>query len=104
MAEVMRLAGAHHITVPPTLLEQLAATPAHTWTSSADTGDAFRAPAAANETWADYGDGGAALVEDEGAWRLAFARRAGGKNEAKLTEAINIFCEKQEGLEALARE
>lgn len=96
----MRLAGAHHITVPPALLEQLAATPAHTWPSAADTGDAFRAPAHA-ETWAGPG---AALVEDEGAWRLAFARGAGGRNEAKLAEAISIFCEKQEGLEALARE
>lgn len=95
----MRLAGAHHITVPPALLQKLAETPANSGAGETDTAVGPPAHGGA-EAFADYGT----LLADEGAWRLAFARSAGGKNQAKLTEAISIFCEKQEGLEALARE
>ncbi|RYP82589.1 hypothetical protein DL770_005554 [Monosporascus sp. CRB-9-2] len=96
--EVMRLAGAHHITVAPPLLRKLAETPANPW--EGDTGSVFsRDHGADEEVFGDYG----CIVEDEGAWRLAFTRSQGGRAEGKIVQAINIFCEKQEGLEGLAR-
>ncbi|RYP34182.1 hypothetical protein DL767_004409 [Monosporascus sp. MG133] len=96
--EVMRLAGAHHITVAPPLLTKLAETPANPW--EGDTGSVFsRDHGAGEEVFGDYGG----IVEDEGAWRLAFTRSLGGRAEGKIVQAINIFCEKQEGLEGLVR-
>lgn len=93
--EVMKLAGAHHITVSPPLLKKLAETPANPW--EGETGSAF---AKGHEhSFDDYGR----ILDDEGAWRLAFTRSENGRSEGKNIQAINIFCEKQEGLEALAR-
>ena len=94
--EVMRLAGAHHITVAPLLLAKLAETPANPW--EGDTGSVFK-DHKADEAFGDY----SGIVDDESAWRLAFTRSLSGKAEGKIVQAINIFCEKQEGLEELAR-
>ncbi|KAK7994530.1 transaldolase [Apiospora marii] len=90
--EVMMLAGAHHITVSPPLLKKLAETPANPW--EGDTGSVFQK---SESSFADY----STIVEDEGAWRLAFTRSAEGKSEGKIIQAINIFCERQEKLEEL---
>jgi transaldolase len=92
----MMLAGAHHITVSPPLLKKLAETPASGW--GGDTGSVFKQ--AAGNPQHDY----KALLEDESAWRLAFSLSGGGRAETKNVQAINIFCEKQECLERLARE
>ncbi|KAK8850951.1 transaldolase [Apiospora arundinis] len=92
--EVMMLAGAHHITVSPTLLKKLSETPANPW--EGDTGSVFQKKTG-DESFADY----SAIVKDESAWRLAFTRSANGQSEGKIIQAINIFCEKQEKLEEL---
>ncbi|KAH8193924.1 hypothetical protein TruAng_011912 [Truncatella angustata] len=93
--EVMMLAGAHHITISPPLLIKLAETPANLW--GGDTGSVF---AKINQKpFSDY----SLILKDEGAWRLAFTRSEDGRSEGKNIQAINIFCEKQDGLEGLAR-
>lgn len=89
------LAGAHHITVSPPLLVKLAETPANPW--EGQTGSAFEG--VAEHSADEY----ARILEDEGAWRLAFTRSREGRNEGKNIQAINIFWEKQKGLEGLAR-
>lgn len=94
----MKLAGAHHITVAPPLLIKLSETPANPW--EGDTGSVFSKDKARDETFGDYGG----ILDDESAWRLAFTRSLDGKAEGKIIQAINIFCEKQEGLEGLARQ
>ncbi|KAI2622343.1 transaldolase [Hypoxylon sp. NC1633] len=94
--EIMKLAGAHHITVAPHLLTELADTPAKSW--SGEIGSVFKGQTEAGIV--DYGD----IAEDESAWRLAFTRSQEGKAEAKNIQAINIFCNKQDGLERLAQQ
>lgn len=89
------LAGVHHITVSPPLLTKLAETPGNPW--EGDTGSVFKDKT--EKTFDDYSK----ILEDESAWRLAFTRSQDGKSEGKNIQAINIFCEKQEGLEELAR-
>ncbi|KAI1463252.1 putative transaldolase [Daldinia caldariorum] len=93
--EIMKLAGAHHITVAPDLLTKLAETPADSW--EGETGSVFKGKA--EEEAGNYSD----IVEDESAWRLAFTRSQEGRAEVKIIQAINIFCDKQVGLEGLAR-
>ncbi|KAK9769559.1 putative Transaldolase [Seiridium cardinale] len=93
--EVMMLAGAHHITVSPPLLTKLAETPANPW--GGETGAVFAKSSQQPST--DFGH----ILEDESAWRLSFSRSEGGRSEGKNIQAINIFCEKQEGLEDLVR-
>ncbi|KAI1487385.1 transaldolase [Biscogniauxia mediterranea] len=98
--EVMRLAGAHHITVSPPLLTKLAETPANPW--EGDTGSVFSGGAkkGEEESFGSY----EGILQEESKWRLAFTLSMGGKAEGKIIQAINIFCEKQDGLEALARQ
>ncbi|CAJ2499632.1 Uu.00g024850.m01.CDS01 [Anthostomella pinea] len=94
--DVMKLAGAHHITVAPHLLTKLAETPANPW--EGETGSVFKTKP--EEEFGSF-DG---IVEDESSWRQAFTRSQDGKAEGKIIQAISIFCEKQQGLEALARQ
>lgn len=100
-AEVMRLAGVHHITVSPRLLAELAATPAvlasatvvdtpSTWFSEHHADDASPV---------DYSH----VVRDEDAYRMAYTRSKGGENERKLASAINIFADMQDRMEELVR-
>lgn len=93
--EVMLLAGAHHITISPPLLAKLAETPANPW--EGETGKVFTE--ADKNPLDDY----SGILQDAPTWRLAFTRSANGQSEVKIIQAINIFCEKQEGLEKLAR-
>ncbi|KAF3017720.1 hypothetical protein E8E14_003063 [Neopestalotiopsis sp. 37M] len=93
--EVMLLAGAHHITVSPPLLTKLAETPANPW--EGETGKVF------NEVNMSQFDRYDRIPLDEPSWRLAFTRSSNGQSEVKIIQAINIFSEKQEGLEELAR-
>ncbi|KAL7620118.1 hypothetical protein AAE478_009110 [Parahypoxylon ruwenzoriense] len=92
--EVMKLAGAHHITVAPHLLTKLAETPADPW--DGEVGSVFKDRV--EEDPNDY----SGIIDDESSWRLAFTRSQGGRPEAKNIQAINIFCEKQDALEDLA--
>ncbi|KAI8623242.1 transaldolase [Xylariaceae sp. FL1651] len=94
--EVMKLAGAHHITVSPPLLFKLAETPANPW--KGDTGSVFKKNS--EEIFEDF----SGRLEDESTWRLAFTRRQNGTAEGKIIQAINIFCDKQDALEELARQ
>lgn len=88
----MRLAGADHITISPPLLRKLASTTYvdTKYLSLFDTGKANQVDDV------EFGD-----VENEERFRMAFTRRDGGKQEKKLVEAINIFCDFQEKLEKM---
>lgn len=96
--EVLVLAGVDHITIAPLLLAELAATPAEGYQ-----GDIGSVVKAAEEVDAISKDGYAAILGDEGAWRLAFSRSEKGRSEGKIIQAVNIFYEMQEGLEALVK-
>ncbi|GKT65165.1 transaldolase [Colletotrichum tofieldiae] len=96
VAEVMQLAGIQHVTVSPPLLRGLAAQPASTWTEQV--GKYFAA--GPDEPWTkDF----QAALRNESEWRIAFTRSGNGKYEEKLIQAINIFSDKQDALEELAR-
>lgn len=96
--EVLVLAGVDHITVAPLLLAELAATPAEGYKSGI--GSVIKAAekldAISKEVYEP-------ILRDEGAWRLAFARSEKGNSEGKIIQAVNIFYEMQEGLEALVK-
>ena len=97
VAEVMMLAGVHHITVSPPLLAELAATPA-----AGVAGDAWfgRSDGDGDEAVdSDYSE----IVTDEAAYRIAYTRSKDGANEKKLVDAINIFADMQDGIEGIAR-
>ncbi|KUI55850.1 Transaldolase [Cytospora mali] len=94
--EVLQLAGVDHITVSPPLLTELAATAAQGY--QGDIGSVMKAAEAAQ---GDGKDKYEVILEDESAWRLAFTRSEGGKSEGKIIQAINIFYEMQENLEAI---
>ncbi|KAI0144439.1 transaldolase [Xylariaceae sp. FL1272] len=93
--EVMKLAGASHITVSPPLLKQLAETPANSW--EGDVGSVFKGNF--EGLFPDF----SGIVDDQSSWRLAFTRHQSGTAEGKIIQAINIFNDKQDGLEDLAR-
>lgn len=94
----MRLAGAHHITVSPSLLAELAATPAQGWDGADVVGRTLKEapvpPASAGKLYDD-------IVRDEATWRLAFTRSSAGRNEEKIIQAINIFSDMQDQLEGM---
>lgn len=95
--EVMQLAGAHHITVPPNLLTELAITPGEGWKGKDTIGRALKEASVPSEKAYET------IVGDEAAWRLAFTRSAEGRNEGKIIQAINIFSDVQDRLEEMVR-
>ncbi|KPM44578.1 hypothetical protein AK830_g1888 [Neonectria ditissima] len=96
--EVMQLAGIQHVTVSPPLLRALSARDLSAW--DGELGGYFaKGPAARSWETRDY----AALVRDEGAWKLAFARSGFGASEGKTVSAINYFCDFQEKLEDVVK-
>lgn len=101
--DVLQLAGVDHITVAPALLAELAATPTEGYKGKI--GSAVKSTKQPKEL--EVGGIGknmyAQILEDEGAWRLAFSRSEEGRNEGKIIQAINIFFGMQEFLEALVR-
>jgi len=104
--EVMMLAGSHHITVSPPLLKKLAETPADPWADAGLTGSVMATAEVkdAARTWGGLQEeGNKKILEDEKAWKDAFAASMGGKAKAKIVQAVDFFCEKQEGLEGIAR-
>lgn len=96
VAEVMQLAGIQHVTVSPPLLRALAARSASSWTEQV--GEYFAA--GPDQPWTKDFE---AALKDESQWRIAFTRSGNGKYEEKLIQAINIFSDKQDALEELAR-
>lgn len=104
--EVMMLAGSHHITVSPPLLKKLAETPADPWADAGLTGSVMATAEVkdAARKWGGLQEGGnKGMLEGEKAWKDAFAASMDGKAKAKIVQAVDIFCEKQEGLEGIAR-
>lgn len=103
----MTLAGANHLTIAPTLLAQLAVTPASSEAPgvAGATGEAAAGVANVFESVFDkeFGSvpGLSNFKDDEAGWRMAFTRRDGGEGERKLGQAINIFCDMQDKLEAM---
>jgi len=95
-AEIMELAGVHHITISPGLLQELATTHA----SANTTVSLFDEDAAKVEvpTFVKYAD-------DQAKYRIAFMRSNGGdgEGERKLVQAINIFCDMQDKMEAIMK-
>jgi len=88
--EVMMLAGAHHITISPVLLQALAKTEHVPETA---TKSLFDISSATDETtWSEL---------DESSFRLAMNQSGGGDDAGKLVEAINIFCDMQKRMEDL---
>ncbi|KAH7018480.1 uncharacterized protein B0I36DRAFT_336044 [Microdochium trichocladiopsis] len=102
--EVMMLAGSHHITVSPPLLAKLAETPADPWADAELTGSVMGTSEVkqAAQGWGTSEED-KAILKDEGKWKEAFAKSMGGKAQAKIVQAVEIFGEKQEGLEEIAR-
>ncbi|PSK43032.1 hypothetical protein B9Z65_6986 [Elsinoe australis] len=95
VAEVQALIGkADHITVAPHLLRQMAEMPA---SAALKQDEAVPAEVEALSK-ADY----TLICKDEAAFRMAMTRSKDGNNEKKLVDAINIFCEAQDRLLALA--
>lgn len=97
--DVLVLAGVDHITVSPPLLTELAAT--HVQDYKGEIGSVLKAADSAHVKGKDEYE---VILKDEGAWRLAFTRSEGGRSEGKIIQAINIFYEMQESLEAIVRE
>ena len=98
VAEVMMLGGAHHITVSPPLLAELASTP-HAEPTDNQAKPWFQSNELDEAAAADYQE----TVADEALYRIQFTRSKSGANEKKLVDAINIFCEMQSSLEALVQ-
>ncbi|PVH89033.1 transaldolase [Cadophora sp. DSE1049] len=95
-AEIMELAGVHHITISPGLLQALASTPA----SANATVSLFDEAAVKVEVpvFVKYAD-------DQAKYRIAFTRSNGGdgEGERKLVQAINTFCDMQDKMEAMMK-
>lgn len=96
--EVMMLAGVDHITISPVLLAELDAT--HAAGYKGEIGSVLNAAGKAEVASRKRYE---PILHDEGAWRLAFSRSERGKSEGKIVQAINIFCEMQEALEAMVK-
>ena len=76
-AEIMELAGVHHITIAPALLLQLATTPASSRTAKS----LFDQTENATNVWK-----GSPFVDDEAGYRIAFTRSGSGEGERKLSQ------------------
>lgn len=94
--EIMVLAGVHHITIAPALLLELATTPAGSLVTKSLFDVEAPGPAAKPRFF------GTQAGDME--YRMAFTREDGGEGERKLAQAINIFCDMQDKLEAMMDE
>lgn len=94
-AECMRLAGAQHITIAPALLRELAATPVAADSPAAKAHSLYDDPSLAHAPVPPK----LSYLGDEAGWRIAFTRANKGREEGKLSYAINTFCDMQVALE-----
>ncbi|OCK86097.1 transaldolase [Lepidopterella palustris CBS 459.81] len=95
--ECMALAGANHITIAPALLDELAQT-------AVDERTVENYPSLFDNEASLAVPDELKLAADETAFRMAFTRRNNGKEEMKLIQAINIFCDMEVTLEKLVRD
>ena len=93
-AEVMRLAGADHITIPASLLEELARTKYQRDEAGKSVSDETRD----GKEEVD-GERLVGVCGDEAAWTKEFETAEGGVGKEKLKEAIDIFGRMQDELE-----
>lgn len=98
-AECMRLAGAQHITIAPALLRELAATQAGSDAEAAKAHSLYDDPSLAHAPVPPK----LSFLEDEAGYRIAFTRANKGREEEKLTYAINTFCDMQLALEKVLK-
>ncbi|KAK0630455.1 hypothetical protein B0T17DRAFT_616107 [Bombardia bombarda] len=84
--EVMELAGAHHLTLAPAMLTELAATPADSYVAAATVGRIFKAPPPLDAQAVKAVKAAEAAVHDEGTWRLLF-NRSGKKGRKERRRA-----------------
>ncbi|KAF1985360.1 transaldolase [Aulographum hederae CBS 113979] len=94
--ECMRLAGAHHITIAPPLLRELA--------KMESDEDYFVGKPSLFDSMAEEPASPKLMVSKEASFRMAFTRRNNGNEERKLIQAINIFCDMQLALEQMMEE
>ncbi|KAM0466730.1 hypothetical protein ACHAPV_000236 [Trichoderma viride] len=95
--EVLQLAGVHHVTISPALLNELSRLDATA--AKSDLGEYFavtQPPENLDPT--KY----STILENESSWRLAFTRSGFGTSEGKIIQAINYFSDFQEKLEEIA--
>ncbi|KAL5051166.1 hypothetical protein BDW71DRAFT_172427 [Aspergillus fruticulosus] len=86
--EVFALAGAHHITIAPSLLRQLSTPVTGPLPPSLFDSEPL---SPSRKVLVSY-------VNDEAGYRVAFSRSDNGSGEKKLVQAINIFCDMQNKL------
>jgi len=98
VSDVMRLTGLDYITLAPKLLEELVATPVEGW--QGQVGSVIKSASEVPSSHVPI-KGMEASLRDESLWRLSFMRSDGGKAEAKMLQALNIFCDFQDMLEEL---
>lgn len=88
------LAGVQHITISPPLLLALSQTE---YLDESLT--IFGQPYSTEHLYSEK----LSYIDRESEYRLAFTRSGNGTAEGKLTQAIGIFCEIQEKMEAMFR-
>ncbi|KAL6888028.1 hypothetical protein GGI43DRAFT_416946 [Trichoderma evansii] len=95
--EVLQLAGVHHVTISPILLNELSRLDATTVNSNLGEYFAVTLPTESLDP-TRY----STILENESSWRLAFTRSGFGTSEGKIIQAINYFSDFQEKLEEIA--
>ncbi|KAM0459986.1 hypothetical protein ACHAO4_002113 [Trichoderma viride] len=95
--EVLQLAGVHHVTISPVLLNELSRLDATAAKSGLGEYFAVTQPPE-NLDATKY----STILENESSWRLAFTRSGFGTSEGKIIQAINYFSDFQEKLEEIA--
>jgi hypothetical protein len=93
----LQLAGVHHITISPILLQELSRLDAST--ADKKLGEYFEVEVTTESLDAKTYS---TILENESSWRLAFTRSSFGTSEGKIIQAINYFSDFQEKLEELA--
>lgn len=96
--EVMQLAGVRHITVSAALLKQLSERDSGSWDGKIG---GFMAQEPLERSWERPELWG---PRDEGIWRDEFAKSRNGVSKDKTEQAIEIFVDFQDKLEALVRQ
>lgn len=91
--EIFAMAGVHHITIAPNLLQQLSQPDSVPQVQSLFDSDTLAAGPSSPLSF----------VHDESAYRLAFTRDLHGASEEKGMQAINIFCDMQDELVQLIK-
>ncbi|KAL4805939.1 hypothetical protein BDV18DRAFT_14913 [Aspergillus unguis] len=95
--EIFALAGTHHITIAPDLLQELAN----------PMPDPFDQPGTSSQFDSERPSPAPRVISylnDEAGYRAAFARADEGSGEAKLEEALKIFSDKQRSIMTLFAE